>query len=214
MQDRLALGGAAQRRRLVRAALALQWLTIAWMIGEGAIAIGASFAANSVSLLGFGLDSMAELLSAAVVAHRLNVELRRGAWFDETIERRATLIAGALLFAVAVYVAVASSLALVHRSGEAFTIWGFAVTTIAFVFMLWLGRQKRRLAAELGSAALRADSAEAIACAYLSLTVLLGLSAQYLFGWWWIDAAASFGVLYFLVREGWEAVSGGGCSAE
>lgn len=211
MQDRLALGGAAERRRLVRAALALQWLTIVWMMGEGAVAIGASFAAHSVSLLGFGLDSVAELVSAGVVAHRLNVELRQGAKFDEAIERRATFVAGALLFAVALYVAVASSLALVHRSGQAFTIWGFAVTTVAFVFMLWLGRRKRRLAAELGSAALRADSAEAIACAYLSLVVLAGFSLQYVFGWWWIDAAASFGVLYFLLREGWEAISGHEC---
>jgi len=205
---------ATGRERLITTALNLQWLTIAWMLVEGAIAVFSAIAAHSVSLLGFGLDSFVELISAAVVARRLYVELRVGADFNESIERRAAFVAGGLLFAVALYVLVAAALSLAARSGEAFTVVGFIVTVIAFVFMLWLARRKRALATALNSRALRADSAEAIACAYLSLTVLLGLSAQYLFGWWWIDSIASLGVLYFLIREGREAFSGDDCCGD
>ena len=77
--------------------------------------------------------------------------------------------------------------------------------------MIALGRRKRHLGIMLGSRAIKADGAEAIACSYLLLTVLIGVGAQYLFGWWWIDSVASLGVLYFLLKEGREAFSGDNC---
>lgn len=199
------------RSKLISVALALQWATILWMTAEGAIAVYSAIAAHSVSLLGFGLDSFVELISAAVVTRRLYVELRSRAAFDEAVETRAAVIAGSLLFLVAAYLVVAAILSIVHRSGESFTMLGLAVTAISFPFMLWLGHRKKKLGATLESRALRADGAEALACAYLSLTVLIGLAAQFLFGWWWIDAATSLAVVYFLVKEGREAFAGEDC---
>ncbi len=199
------------RHRLISAAIALQWLTISWMIAEAAIAIVSAIQAHSVSLLGFGLDSVVELISAAVVARRLYVEGRDGNDFDESVERRAAVVAGSLLFVLAAYVLIASILSLVHRSGEAFTLVGFLLTLVAFPLMVALGRRKRHLGSILESRALKADGAEAIACSYLSLIVLTGLGAQYVFGWWWIDAVASLGVLCFLIKEGREAFSDDDC---
>lgn len=200
-----------ERRHLISSAILLQWLTIVWMVAEASIAIFSAIQAHSVSLLGFGLDSVVELISAAVVARRLYVEVRDGEEFDESVERRAALVAGALLFVLAAYVLIASILSFIHRSGEDFTLLGFLLTLVAFPVMIALGRRKRHLGAMLDSRALKADGAEAIACSYLSLTVLIGLAAQYVFGWWWIDAVASLGVIYFLIKEGREAFSDEDC---
>ena len=89
------------RPDLVRRAFRLEWLTAAWMAVEAAVAIGSGVAANSLSLIAFGADSLIELASAGVLLWRLNVEIRQGVEFSESIEQRASRIGGALLFALA-----------------------------------------------------------------------------------------------------------------
>ncbi len=72
--------------------------------------------------------------------------------------------------------------------------------------MPFLALYKKKIAAEINSRALRADALETLACSYLSLTLLLGLGVNALFGWWWADPVAALAMIYFLVKEGWEAV--------
>jgi hypothetical protein len=93
-----------QRAGLVREAFRLEYLTLAWMVIEAGVAIGADVAAHSVTLVAFGIDSLIELGSAIVLIWRLTVELRHGQSFAESVERRASRIGGALLFALAAYV--------------------------------------------------------------------------------------------------------------
>jgi divalent metal cation (Fe/Co/Zn/Cd) transporter len=199
----------ATRADLVRRAFRLEWLTAAWMLIEAAVALGSGVAAHSLSLIAFGVDSLIELASAGVLLWRLDVEMRRGAEFPESIEQRASRIGGALLYALAACVVVSAAYGLWVREGQEFSMPGFVVAALAIPVMWWLAKTKMRIADEIGSRALRADAVESITCGYLSGVVVVGLLIQLLMpGWWWVDSLASLAIVILLVKEGREAWAG------
>jgi divalent metal cation (Fe/Co/Zn/Cd) transporter len=200
-----------ERNVLIRRAFLLEYATIAWMIIEAAVAIGSGLVANSLVLVAFGIDSVIELASAVVLLWRLNIELRHGQSFAEDAEKVASRIGGALLFLLAVYVVAAAASKLWTRQGAEFSLVGFLVSVLAIPIMYVLSRRKLELAQQLGSRALRADAIESITCGWLAFVVVAALSAQLLLGAWWVDAAASLPIVYFLVREGREAWEGEEC---
>ena len=167
--------------------------------------------ANSLALLAFGIDSLIELASAGVLVWRLTVELRHGQVFAERAERRAARVGGALLFVLAAYVVVGASWKLWMQQGAEFSLPGLIVTVLAMPIMYFLSRRKLRLAEALASRALRADAVEGITCGWLSLVVVAALVMQLLIGVWWVDAVASLGIVWVLVREGREAWAGEQC---
>jgi divalent metal cation (Fe/Co/Zn/Cd) transporter len=207
------LAGALKPERiaLIQRAFRLEWLTIAWMIAEGAVAISAGIAADSLTLIAFGVDSVIELASACVLIWRLNIELRRGATFSERAERTASKIGGGLLFALAAYIIAAAAWSVWTHHGETFSVPGLIVALMAMPIMTLLARRKTAVATELGSRAMRADAAESIACGWLSLVVVVGLLAAWLTGAWWVDAATSLAIVWFVVSEAREAWSGDDC---
>jgi divalent metal cation (Fe/Co/Zn/Cd) transporter len=172
---------------------------------EAAVAIWAGLQAASVCLLTFGIDSLIELASAAVLLWRLTVELRRGRAFAESAEHMASRAAGGLLFALAAYVVAAAGWKLWTQTGETFSWAGLVVTMLAMPVMYVLARQKIAVAEALGSRAMRADAMESVTCGWLSLVVVAGLVAQGLTGAWWVDAVTSLGIVWFLIKEGREA---------
>jgi divalent metal cation (Fe/Co/Zn/Cd) transporter len=195
------------RAALIQEAFRIEYLTIAWMVIEAAVAIGSTVEANSLTLLAFGIDSLIELASAGVLVWRLTVELRHGQTVAESAERRAARIGGALLFALAIYVVGGAGWNLWTQHGAEFSLPGLIVSALAIPTMYFLSRCKLRLAEALGSRALRTDAIESITCGWLSLVVVAALVAQVVIGAWWVDAAASLGIVWFLVREGREAWS-------
>ena len=197
----------AERAALVREAFRLEYFTFGWMVIEAAVAIGAGVAAQSITLLAFGIDSLIELASAGVLIWRLNLELRRGQSLSESAERTASRIGGVLLFALAGYVMVAAGWGFWIREGQAFSWPGLLVALAAIPAMWVLSRRKLRIAAALASRALRADAVESIACGWLSFAVVSGLMAQLVLGAWWIDSATSLVIVWLLVKEGREAWS-------
>jgi divalent metal cation (Fe/Co/Zn/Cd) transporter len=198
-------GAQAERATLIREAFRLEWFTVAWMVIEAAVAIGAGVAARSITLLAFGVDSLIELASAGVLIWRLTIELRRGQSFAQSAERAARRIGGALLFALSAYVVVAAGWGLWAREGQAFSWPGLLISLAAIPIMWVLSRRKLRVAAALGSRALRADAVESITCGWLSFVVVIGLLAQFAFGAWWVDSVTSLAILWLLVKEGREA---------
>ncbi len=206
-----ASASATARAARVRQAFWLEWLTIAWMTVEAAVALAAGAAAGSVTLVAFGTDSVIELISAGVLIWRLAVEHRRGQVFSEVAERSASRIGGALLFALATYVIAAVAWSLWTRHGQTFSWPGLAVTAAAIPIMAVLARRKLALADELASRALRADAVESITCGWLSFVAVLGLLAQLALGAWWIDAVTSLAIVWLLVKEGREAWRGDAC---
>lgn len=193
---------------LVRQAFWLEWITVAWMLIEAAVAIVAGVRANSVSLLAFGIDSIIELASAAVLIWRLTVELRQGQAFSEEVENTARRIAAALLFALVVYVVASVIWKLWTHEGQEFSVVGVIITGAAIPIMYFLARRKIAVAEKLGSRAMRADTVESIACGWLATIVVIGLFVQLATGAWWVDSVASLAVVAYLVKEGREAWAG------
>jgi len=186
----------------------IQTITIVWMSAEGAISLFAAWRARSPALLAFGGDSAIELFSAVVVLWRF----RTSAAPHGGVERRAARVAGGLLFALAAYVAVTSVTSLLGYSEPKPTFLGIAILIAAAAVMPWLAKEKRRLSGATGSAALRADAAQSVLCAYLSLIALVGLAINAIWHVEWADPIAALVVLPLIVWEGREAVLGKACA--
>jgi divalent metal cation (Fe/Co/Zn/Cd) transporter len=184
----------------------IQTITIGWMSVEAGASLWSAWRAKSPALLAFGGDSAIELLSAAVVLWRFRKQSS-----DEKRERRAARIAGALLIVLAAYIVVASAATLLGYSEAKPSYVGIFVLIAATVFMPWLARQKRHLSSVTGSAALRADAAESMLCAYLSVIALLGLGANAVFGVAWADPIAALLIIPLVAWEAREAVRGRAC---
>lgn len=188
----------------------LEATVVVWNTVEGVVAIAAGLAAASVALLGFGIDSTIEITSAAVVWWRLRHELRGEGRADaERIERTTGRIAGSLLLLLAVYIVVDAGRR-IFGYGQAAepSLIGIALTALSLVAMPVFGWLKLKTARQLGSRALRADAFETIACAWLSLTTLAGLSLNAAVGWSWADPLAALLIVPLVVREGLEGLRG------
>ena len=205
------MSGSESRGDLVRQAFWLEWLTIAWMVIEALVALWSGYIAHSVTLIAFGFDSVIELISAGILVWRLTVELRHGQAFSEEAEQRASKIGGVLLFALAAYVVMSAGWSLWTQRAEEFSIPGLLVALVAIPTMYVLAKRKIAIAERIGSRALRADAVESITCGWLSVVVVIGLTAQYLIGAWWVDSITSLGIVWFLVKEGREAWAGEEC---
>jgi divalent metal cation (Fe/Co/Zn/Cd) transporter len=183
----------------------VQSVTIAWMSVEAAVSLFAAWQARSPALLAFGGDSAIELFSALVVLWRFRTTAHANA------ERLAARVAGALLFALAAFVAASSVTSLLGYSEPEPTFLGISILLVAAVVMPWLAKEKRRLSATTGSAALRADAAQSALCAYLSLIALTGLAINAIWHVKWADPIAALVVVPFVIWEGREAMRGKAC---
>lgn len=199
-----ATGRWADLRRGIR----IEQITIGWMIVEVIASLLAAVMAGSVALMAFGLDSGIELLSAGVLLWRLGLEIS-GAHAQRvaTAERRAQSIVGWTLLALSVYVVVDAAWAFLHPQAlQSPALLGVLVAAAAVVIMPILVRAKRTIAAAIGSQALMGDAAEGVVCAYMAAVLLVGLVLRSWFGWWWADPVAAMGIVYFIVREAFEAL--------
>jgi len=190
-------------RRIIR----IQALTLIWMTVEAVVSLSAAWTARSPALLSFGGDSAVELLSAAVVLRRFS-----GHSPEAHAEEQAAKIAGALLFVLAAFVILASTLSLLGLLAEPRPSWvGMVLLILAAVVMPWLARQKRLLSAATGSAALRADATESAVCGCLAVIALAGLAANAIWKVNWADSVAALALVPFILYEGWEAMKGNAC---
>jgi divalent metal cation (Fe/Co/Zn/Cd) transporter len=194
---------------VVRRIQRVQAITIAWMSVEAVVSLFAAWQARSSALLAFGGGSAIELASAVVVLWRFRAHAAQ-----ERAEHRAARIAGALLFALAACVVVTSVVALLGYSEPKPTLLGIGILIAAAMLMPLLAREKRRLSATTGSAALRADATESAVCGYLSLIALLGLVVNAIWHVQWADPAAALLMIPLVLHEGWEAIRGKACGCD
>ncbi|MBF0481897.1 MAG: cation transporter [Desulfovibrionaceae bacterium] len=197
-------GGRAQDTRGARK---LEYLTIGWSLVEAGVALGAGIVAGSIALVGFGADTLIEILSSLILLWRL-----ASVHPDERRERIALQLVGVCFLLLAAYVGyeAVSSLALKKPPEASFA--GMALAVLALIVMPLLARAKRRAAGRLHSAALSADSRQSSLCAYLSAILLGGLVLNAAFGWWWADPVAALVMLPIIVKEGLEALRGEVCA--
>lgn len=191
----------------VKRGIRIEGLSIAWMVVEAAVALGSGILAHSVSLVAFGADSLIELIASGVLLWRLLVEAK-GASLGrvERAEKTSSWVVGVALLLLAAYIVILSVDKLVTHQGAETSYMGMGLAALSGVIMPYLARAKKRIGSAIGSRALRADGACSIVCAYMAWTVLAGVILTALLGWWWIDSVAALGLVYFVVREGWEAV--------
>jgi divalent metal cation (Fe/Co/Zn/Cd) transporter len=183
----------------------VQWLTVAWMSLELAVALFAAIRAHSVALAAFGADSGIELLSAVTVLWRFSSDRCRA-------EFTATKITAWLLVALAIYIGIASVFALIFRRKPEASYLGIILLVAAAFMMPWLGRKKRQLATASGSFALRADAAQSSVCAYLASIALAGLFLNAVAHVWWADAVAALCLIPLVLKEAKEAFEGHMCN--
>ncbi len=195
-----------QYQALVRRGRCLQYLSIAWMLVEAGVGIAAGALAGSVALVGFGVDSVIELLSSSVLIWRLREKAQ-----GEQRERPAQILVGCSFIALAVYVASEAGRDLLLRRHPEVSSAGTVLAVVALATMPILARAKRKVAAGLRSNAMHADSRQTDFCAYLSGILLIGLLLNAQFQWWWADPVAALLMLPIIIREAFRALRGEAC---
>lgn len=196
-------------RDLARVGLWLVVGTLAYNVLEAVVALVAGTRAESIALVGFGLDSVIECAAAAVLLWRLRLEAR-GAdpHAVETAERRVHRFVGVTFLLLAGYVVVEAGLTLWRRAAPSASTVGIVLAAASLVVMPLISVAKLRVARRLGSAALAAEAKETLACSYLSFTLLLGLVANATAGVWWADPMAALLMVPWLLKEGIEGLRG------
>jgi divalent metal cation (Fe/Co/Zn/Cd) transporter len=200
------------RRDWTRIGLWLVAATMVYNLLEAGIALWAGVRADSIALVGFGLDSVIELSAAAVLLWRLTIEARGAD--RQTVERtehRVHVFVGVTFILLALYVTGQAGWTLWTQDAPDESVIGIALAATSLVIMPLVAWGKLRAAREIGSAALRAEAKETLACSYLSFTLLLGLVANATAGWWWADPLAALLMVPWLVKEGREGLSGEEC---
>jgi len=196
-----------RRRGLHRRALWLEYFTVGWNVLEAVVAIGAGLIAGSVALVGFGVDSGVEVISAVGLLWRLYKAGPTASVAEESAaERRALYIVAATFFLLAAYIVVEAGSALVQGERPDTSPVGLVLSVLSLVVMPALAYSKQRTGRELGSRALVADSMETWVCSYLSLALLAGGGLYLLLGWWWADAVGALAMLPVIVWQGWETL--------
>ena len=201
-------GVTTTEEQLTRRGLGLAWFTIGYNVAEGAVAVTAGALAGLVSLVGFGIDSGIESISAVLVAMRLLARLRHGT-VDEAREHRALRLVAVTFFLLAGYVLVEGIRSLLVGEVPDTSVVGIVVLVASLVVMPLLAAAKRRVGVALGGDPLiLADAAETRLCVLLSVSTLAGLVLFQLTGAAWLDPIAGFVVAVFAVHEGIEAWRG------
>lgn len=196
----------ASRRRVL--ARRVRWLvaaTISYNVVEAVVAITAGTVASSTALVGFGLDSVVEVASAAAVAWQFSTS------DHERRERTALRAIAVSFYALAAYVSVESLRALAGSGRAEHSTVGLVLAAASLLIMPLLSAAQRRAGRELGSRSAVADSKQTLLCTYLSAVLLMGLGLNTLFGWWWADPVVGLVIAAVAVREGREAWRGQHC---
>jgi divalent metal cation (Fe/Co/Zn/Cd) transporter len=207
----IALGPSRARQELLaRRVRILVACTIAYNVSEAAVALSAGAAASSSALLGFGLDSVIEVSSAAAVGWQFSA---RGHAAREAREHIALRITAFAFLALAAFVATDSIRSLAGGRAAEHSSVGIALAALSLLVMPGLALLQRRAGRELGSASAVADSKQTLLCTYMSAVLLGGLVVNSLLGWSWADPTAGLAIAAIAVREGTQAWRGEGCCA-
>lgn len=194
------------RAAAVRRGEALTWATLGYNVIESVVAFVAGLLAGSVALVGFALDSVIEVSASGAALFRLRHDADPQA--RERAERRALRLIGWSFLALAAYVAFDAIAALLAREAPEASRLGIVIAALSVVVMPLLARAKRRVAAQLSSAALTAEARQTDICMYLSLLLLAGLALNATLGWWWADPVAALAMVPLIAYEGREALAG------
>jgi len=202
----------AIRQQIVLRGKRLEYFTIGWNTLEGLVAVIAGAVAGSVSLVGFGTDSLIEVISGTALLWRMAADA--DAESRERKERLSLRIVGLCFLVLAAYVTVESVSDLIKKNAPEDSIPGIVLACVSLVVMPLLSRAKRKVGAELGSRAMQADARQTDFCLYLSAILLVGLVANATLGWWWADPLSVLIMVPIIAREGSQSMKGETCDCD
>ena len=191
--------------KLYKKGLFLECFTVGYNIAEAAVSVVFGYIANSIALIGFGLDSVVESLSGLVLIWRLSQHGKISEEKEEAVEKKATKFVAITFFVLGFYVLFQSVKKLIIKEIPDPSLPGIIIAIASLGIMPILARQKFNVGKQIQSQALIADSKETMACFFLSVALLLGLGSNYVFGFWQADPIAGLIIVIFLFREGREA---------
>jgi len=195
---------------LKKRALWLSYFTVGYNILEGIISILAGSFAGSIALIGFGLDSFVESLSGSVMIWRFRKSGKISEEEEEKAERRATRLIGYSFFILGAYVLYESSKKLYLGEIPNPSLLGIIVAIASLIVMPVLFYLKYETGKMIGSRSLIADSKETLACVFLSIALLIGLTLNYFSGLWQADPVVGLVIVIFLIKEGFNTLKGEG----
>lgn len=197
----------SRKEELHRRGVRLEVFTIAWNVIEAFVAIGAGLLVGSVALVGFGVDSGIEVISAVALLWRLLKAGPNASVAEEgAAEKKALYLVAATFFLLAAYITYEAVGALLSREGPESSTVGLVLSILSILIMPTLAYLKERTGREMGSRALVADSKETWVCAYLSLALLAAVGLNALFGWWWADPVGALAMLPVILWQGRETL--------
>jgi divalent metal cation (Fe/Co/Zn/Cd) transporter len=199
-----AVGSDPRRAALARQVRLLSGVTLVWLAIDGAIGMTAGIAANSVALIGWGLDCAIQAAAALIVIWRFTGDRTRSAEPDGLARR----VVGISFFLLVPYIAVVAVNQLATGNTARGSWIGVTLAAIDAALMPFIGRAKQRLGAQLGSAATSGAGRQNVLCAYLSIGVLIGLGANLALGWWWADPTVALLVAAACLQAGWKTWRG------
>jgi divalent metal cation (Fe/Co/Zn/Cd) transporter len=209
MQANLTQLNTLSRAAFVKQGRRLEYFTILYNGLEGLIAIAAGLLAGSIALVGFGFDSVIEVISGAALLWRLKADINEEK--RERVEAISLRIVGACFIALSLYISYDSITTLISRAAPERSIPGIILAVVSLIVMPLLMRAKRRVAVGIKSAAMAADAKQTEFCTYLSAILLGGLLLNALLGWWWADPVAALVMVPIIAKEGVEALRGETC---
>lgn len=171
------------RSALLERGLLLEYITLGWNVVGTAIVVAAAFAANSVALAGFGLDSLIEIFASVVVVWQLK-------GVDEHREQQALRLIGGAFFTLALYVLVQSARTLLFQSHPNTSVVGIIWLAATLIVMFLLAWGKANTGRQLNNQVLLTEGHVTLVDAYLAAAVLVGLVLNTVLGWWWADPLA------------------------
>lgn len=189
-----------------RFGLLLSYVTVTYNVIEGIISVVVGAATGSVALVGFGLDSFIESLSGSVMIWRLSKHGKISEEEEERVEAKAANLVGATFFILAAYVLYEAIKSLVGNEVATPSLFGIVIAVLSLLVMPTLAYLKNKTGKEIGSHSLIADSKQTVVCVLMSLALLIGLAANYLYGIWWLDPVAGLFFVLILVKEGYTAI--------
>lgn len=191
--------------KLYKEALNLEYFTVGYNVLEAFLSIFFGASAGSIALVGFGLDSIVESLSGLILIWRLQKHNVYSENEEMASEKRAIKLVAATFFILAAYVLYESVKKLIFIEVPETSLAGIVIAVFSIVIMPVLSFKKRNLGIKINSKALVADSKETLVCAFLSVSLLLGLTMNYFFGFWQADPMVGLIVVAFLIKEGRES---------
>ena len=197
--------GVTMKKKYERA-LVYEYFTVGYNVFEAIASIIAGGMANSIALVGFGLDSIVESLSGLVLIWRLRKHDTISEEEEEKIEKRASSFVGITFFILGAYVLIESIKKILLKDISDPSLIGIIIAILSLIIMPILAYEKYKLGKELDLRSLVADSKETLACSFLSVALLVGLLSRYIFDFWLADPIVGIVVVIFLFKEGYELI--------